>query len=109
MPPSLKRQKSYTPASFLCLRESDPTRPNLTDFRTKAQWQLDFSTVGSPGYIADDKERQEALGSLFPVGTINPTTGVPSMLPGLDFDVAPPKDEGEQVWKIMGGNFGEVT
>ena len=55
------------------------------------------------------KERNAALASLFPVGTINPTTGVPSMLPGLDFDVAPPKDEGKQVWKIMGGNFGEVT
>ena len=91
-PKPTKAEKMH-PGLFSMPRGDDP-RPDLSDFRTRAQWVYDFSTVGSPGYIANDEERNAALAGLFPIGTLNPTTGVPNMLPGLDFGTAPPKDEG---------------
>ena len=79
--PQANEGRKNAPRPFSMPRSDDPTRPDLSDFRTRAQWVYDFSTVGSPGYIANDEERNAALASLF--GTLNPTTGVPNMLPAL--------------------------
>lgn len=107
--PKPEKAAKLHPGLFAPPSEGDPTRPNKRDFRTMAQWNVAYGLETSPEYIANKDERSAALKGLFPIGTLNPTSGVPTFFSGLDFDEAPPKDEGKQVWMIMGGNFGEVT